>query len=599
MYLYIFTLLLFLKTYILRTFLFNDFSIETTILIELSSLLVFLLLIEVLAGKRSKVIAYLLFDILFTTMLIGIAGYKNIFGVVPTYHVLFQLNQLDTVKDSTKSVFNPILLLFYLDIIIIFSLLFFKRLPFNSKRKSFKKLLVTLVVVLSISTINIYRSYQTDIADPMLSFQQNGLVNNQVLASFDSRTVKAFDDLDQQELKAKIRDLKGLGNESNQNYFGAAKGKNLIMIQVESLQQFPINMKIGDQEITPNINSLIKNSFNFTNIFTQIGAGNTSDSEFIFNTSLYPNANQPSSSAYEGIDLPGLPKLLKQEGYKTLTFHANNLEFWNRDELYPSLGIEEIYDSAFFNSNDNIGIGASDEVLFNKSMDVLNAQKNPFYAQLITLTSHHPFKLPENKVMLEVPKQFDQGIAGDYLRSVHYTDKAIGEFIEELKANGLYENSMIVIFGDHFAPFSQEDFGVIEELTGRPYQFIDKFNIPFIIHAPGVTDGGKTFDQIGGQVDFMPTVANMLGIPLDDFVYFGQDLINQNNRNLVGLTYYMPKGTFINDDALVVPQTGYEDATIYDIKTEQPIVQKDLRQDYTNIRQLMKLSQWYVENKLK
>src|SRR5690606_23072706 len=120
-------------------------------------------------------------------------------------------------------------------------------------------------------------------------------------------------------------------DELNEELFGVAKGRNVFLISMESLQSFVINNKIFDQEVTPFLNELIKDSFYFENFYHQTGQGKTSDAEFIIDNSLYP---LPSGSVYfthAQNTYNATPSILSKYGYYNAVFHANDKSFWNRD----------------------------------------------------------------------------------------------------------------------------------------------------------------------------------------------------------------------------------------------------------------------------
>ena len=129
------------------------------------------------------------------------------------------------------------------------------------------------------------------------------------------------------------------------------------MIQLESVQNFVVGLEVAGQEVTPNLNDLVGESFYFDNVDQQIAKGNTSDAEFIANTSLYPTGILPMSQQTSGLDVPSLPKYLDPYGYESVTLHTNEAKFWDRDSMYPSLGFDRYYDKEYFGEEDVIHFG--------------------------------------------------------------------------------------------------------------------------------------------------------------------------------------------------------------------------------------------------
>jgi len=285
-----------------------------------------------------------------------------------------------------------------------------------------------------------------------------------------------------------------------------------------------------------------------------------------------------------------------------MTSHANAITFWNRNNLYEALGFDQYNDIEFFGQEDLIGIGPSDEVLYTKVMEKLNEMyenDEKFYAQFVTLSSHHPFKIPSTKEVIELPTGFDGSIVADYLKAVHYADFALGKFVQELKDTGIWEDTILVIYGDHFGlqstGIADTDFALLKELIGHDYHFLDQFNIPLIV-AIGDQSIGEKIDTVGGQLDILPTVANMLNLSLDDFVYFGQDLVNSTD-NLFGMRYYMPVGSFFNNEITFKPKEGFGDGEAYNINTYERLEDYSAyEEDYKRILELMRMSDTYVKS---
>lgn len=370
-----------------------------------------------------------------------------------------------------------------------------------------------------------------------------------------------------------------------------------------------INLKVEGQEITPTLNRLSKESFYFNNIYQQIGAGNTSDAEFLINTSLYPAGNKPSSKVYENKIIPSLPRLLNREGYYTSTFHADNVEYWNRIKLYPALGFDKYYEEEFFGKKDLVGFGPSDEVLYEKTLEELvhlNEKHGRIYSHVLSMTSHTPFELPKDKQLIKLSSMYQDTKIGNYLTATHYADYALGKFIDGLKQKGIWNDSIIAIYGDHSGyhpkPEDTKDKELIKKLLGHPYGLVDRFNIPLLIHIPG--DYKKEFTHVGGQIDIMPTITNLLGIELQDQIHFGQDLLNYPNQNLLGMRYYLPAGSYIDKDFLFVNRETVGRGQVFNMQSKTAVtnpssfyeVNSESEQKKETILKLLNLADYYLNN---
>jgi phosphoglycerol transferase MdoB-like AlkP superfamily enzyme len=232
-------------------------------------------------------------------------------------------------------------------------------------------------------------------------------------------------------------------------------------------------------------------------------------------------------------------------------------------------------------------------------MTNLQDKNKPFYAHFISMTSHHPYVIPSRKDVFKLPERFKGSIVGHYLRAISYNDMVLGKFIDQLKAEGLWDNSILAFYGDHFGMhptmFKGKDTELLNELVGHEYTKIDRFNVPFVITAPGITDKGQTFPQTAGQLDMMPTLANLLGVSLQDHVHFGQDLLN-SDKNLIGMRYYMPAGSFINEDVVYQPAKSFDDGEALKLNGANKVSQAPYKKDYDRILKLLGLSDAYLKS---
>ena len=361
-------------------------------------------------------------------------------------------------------------------------------------------------------------------------------------------------------------------------YFGAAKGKNLIIIQVESLENAVINKTINGQEITPNLNQLAKDGLYFDNYYTQIGPGNTADAEFSTMDSLYPLPDDVVFINYAKNQYHALPQLLVNNGYKTYSMHGDVPTFWNRSSIYPQLGYQKAYGLADFTVTRPVGEGPSDlgdEDLFSQSLPRLQSFKQPFMATLITMSLHTPFILPPDLQTLNIPSQTNlTETQWEYMQAAHYTDKAIGEFIDGLKKEGLYDKSVILIWGDHgsfqniYSALSPDNLNA-DAQTAQLYKNLNmgvvpgtswntnilpelqNSQVPMILSAPGTNLTG-TINTPASHLDIYPTITNLFGIATPKTV-LGQDLLN--TKTPVETHFELVSGGI---DAILTPNMAYQ-----------------------------------------
>lgn len=125
--------------------------------------------------------------------------------------------------------------------------------------------------------------------------------------------------------------------------FGKYSGSNIVVIQAEAFMNFVVGRSINGQEVTPNLNALIKENTYFSNYYHQTSQGRTSDADFASNGSLYPLVSGSVFVRYPDHQFDTLPAILKSKGYSTNAFHAYEGSFWNRQIMYKAMGYDHFY----------------------------------------------------------------------------------------------------------------------------------------------------------------------------------------------------------------------------------------------------------------
>nr|WP_239515347.1 LTA synthase family protein [Streptococcus suis] len=363
----------------------------------------------------------------------------------------------------------------------------------------------------------------------------------------------------------------------NDNYFGIAKGRNVIYLHLESLQQFVIDYKLNvngvEHEVTPFLNSLYHSSSTlaFSNFFNQVKAGKTSDAETMIETSLF-GLNQGSFMVqYGGSNTQqAAPYILSQNGgYTSAVFHGNAASFWNRNNTYKQWGYNYFFDQSYFSkatAENSFQYGLNDKIMFADSIQYLEHLQQPFYTKFITVSNHYPYttSLIGDEIGFPLANTDDETING-YFATANYLDASIKAFFDYLKATGLYENSVIVLYGDHYG-ISNSRNPDLAPLIGKDSQTWSDFDnammqrVPYMIVVPGMTNGG-IFDTYGGEIDALPTLEHLLGIKSDNYLQVGQDLLSSQHNQIVALrtagSFITPKYTSY-EGKIYYTETGLE-----------------------------------------
>lgn len=562
------------KVFYFRYELFNDLSIPGLVIESILWLLPYFVVL--LLFKKHPIPFMIIISLLSSILMLIITWYERYFLIVPSYFDLSQTGQAGSIVEILPYLYATSDVFYFLDtIVLIVALVLFRK----TETLSVKRVNIVMVSVLFLTTIIIQSmAFNKTIYDVSATSKKYGYMNTQITQSlqrnFKESEIVEVIDFDYE----KVIELKN--NEYvpdiEHKSFGLAKDRHLFVIQVESMQEFVVGHEINNQEITPNINQLLGESTEFTNVFQQIGAGNTSDSEWLLHTSLYPKGMEATVNFLNGKPIPSMVDYLNKATYRSMTFHADEIEYWNRDVLYPVLGFQEAYTDKEIPNEDVIGFGPSDAVLFDFVTEQVKekvAQNKLMYANIMSITSHTPFEMPAKDEFLTLPKEYEGTYVGNYLQSVRYTDEHIGRFIQELKDLGIYDESVIVVFGDHSGlhgrPMTPKDNELMESLLGHQYSLKDRFKLPFIVTVPGVFKNHTINTNLGGQIDMMPTLLNLLGIEIKTPI-IGQNLFHYKN-NLLGMRYYLPGGSFFNNENLYLAENARFPKRFYDLETMKRI----------------------------
>ncbi|GAA0489206.1 lipoteichoic acid synthase LtaS1 [Salinibacillus aidingensis] len=492
-----------------------------------------------------------------------------------TLATLMQTDNFGSLGGSILNLMAPYDILYLFDIVLLIFLYKKFKPNWTFERLQLRKPLLVLATGLVVFSVNL--SLAEDDRPQLLerTFDRNYLVKYLGMYNFILYDAAQNIENSTQRVLADSDDITEVQNytkakyaQPNEKLFGAAKGKNIIKIHLESFQSFLIDYKLHGEEVTPFLNSLVhdesKSFTYFDNFFHQTGQGKTADAELITDTSLYGLSNGSAFSTKADNTFQALPAILDQrQGYTSAVFHGDGKSFWNRDNMYKSLGVNEFYyDSYYDMSKENvINYGLKDKPFFEQSMPYLKNMEKPFYAHMMTLTHHHPYLIDEEDATIAPAETGDPSV-DRYFQTARYLDEALKQFFEDLKEAGLYEDSVIMIYGDHYG-ISENHNRAMKEITGEKitsFKSAQLQRVPFIIKVPGVEGQGINHEYTA-MTDVMPTLLHLLGIDAQDYILFGTDMFSKDHKEMVPFR----NGDFITD------KYSYVDGAFYNNKTGEKI----------------------------
>lgn len=541
--------------------------------------------------KEGKRISFLYtIDIILSIVLISDLMYYRYFKDIITVAALKNVKLLGGVSSSVASLIDYKDFLYLADVILLYPIVkYLKKNKNNRKIKKkhwLRKISVFIIIFLTGISLDAKSVLAVSKEQPtLLQSMSNRIYLTKMIGNLNFHAIDAYNFISTKVKNSKTlssdreNEIKSFLNNNNQQsgtYLkGSAEGKNLIMIQVEALQQFVINQKVNGQEITPNLNKWLNKSLYFDNYFYQVAGGNTSDAEFMSNNSLYPAESGAAYYTYSGNQYDSLAEALKDKNYSTAALHGYNEGFWNRNVMYKAESFDNFYGQHSYNIDEQVGLGLSDKSFLNQSVEKLQSFKQPFYSFIITLSSHFPYDDVKGYGNFDVG-QYEGTLMGNYLKGIHYTDAQLGMFLDKLDKAGLTQNSIIALYGDHFAIpkdnidelYKFENTSNVDDLGWFQYQ-----KVPLIIHFPG--DANKGVNHIyAGQMDLYPTLANLYNLPKN--YMFGKDMLNSSTGKVV-----FRNGSFTDGNVFYVSWTN----TYYDIKTGKVIAEteelKNKKEQYT------------------
>ncbi|CAI3354223.1 LTA synthase family protein [Enterococcus cecorum] len=548
-----------------------------------------LLLLSVGLYVRRKKPAYITMMVIYfimTALLFSNAVYYREFTDFITINTMLGAGKVASgLGESAIKLFRPYDILYWIDFILLVFALATKRIKMDETpvRARMAFAFSTLAVMIFSGNLFLAESDRPELLTR--TFSRDYLVKYLGINAFTAydgvqtyKTTQVRAQASATDMDEVAEYVKGHYAKPNDQYFGLAKGRNVIYIHLESTQQFLIDYKLKDEngvehEVMPFINSLYhsNSTFSFSNFFHQVKAGKTSDSETLFENSLF-GLNQGALFTQLGgkNTFEAAPNILKQtQGYTSAVFHGNSGTFWNRNETYKHLGYDYFFDASYYNvtEDNSFQYGLNDKPFFQQSVKYLEHLQQPFYTKFIAVSNHYPYsQLSGDETGFPLAQTKDETI-NSYFSTANYMDTAVHEFFDYLKQSGLYDNSIIILYGDHYG-ISNARNKELAQLLGKDRDTWSNFDnaqvqrVPYMIHIPGMTQG-KIIDTYGGQVDALPTLLHLLGVDTQNYIQLGQDLFSPDHKQLVAF----------RDGDFVTPNYTYYGGVLYDNKTGEEITE--------------------------
>ena len=507
--------------------------------------------------NKARFIVTIIVDLLYSILIFADNVYYTFSSSFLSVAQISNMQYGNEIMSAISTLLEVKELLYFMDIVLVIVLIITKKVKIVSKEKynvipRIIAICFGIVMLIVVDIIYIQKGSQTLYnKDQQMSettifgyhiFDVKNALNVKANTKYKtySQMKKAYNELKEEyDEKYSVEDY---------NLKGVLSGKNIIIVQLESVQEFVSNKRINGTEITPNLNKFLRENIEFQNMHMQ-SYSTTADSEHSTITSLYPVENGMAFSKYYTNIYDDIFKEFKKSGYYTSYMHGNYPYFWNRGNVYRRLTINDLaFKENFSNLSENINGDLSDELLYRQAVDKLKTFDKPFFSYIVAASSHTPFTLEglqdRNKITVDVGELKDTTF-GNYIEAVNYADYAFGIFIEELQKAHLYENTAILVFGDHngLSMNNSELVEFLKNINPRTDDIDIELNYTRVLcglKIPGIKK--QKISKTVNKLDIKPTLCYLCGIEdgfsLGTNMFGKKDFVCLNNERIIAKDYY-------------------------------------------------------------
>lgn len=306
---------------------------------------------------------------------------------------------------------------------------------------------------------------------------------------------------------------------------------NCVIIFAESLESWVIGLDFEGKEITPNLNRLVADSTAIyaPQVLTQVNAGRSIDAQLLILAGLMPLRSGVYSTLYPGNTYYTLPKASKEINHtRNYLITVDKTKTWNQRGVARAFGIDTILSYPDFEQTEAFGTRKTlgDRAFFRQCIDKIERGEiwpvgEKAFVQMVTYSGHFPFRLPEELKTITFSDTIPE-MMRDYMTDAHYTDAAIGSFIDYLRTRPDYDSTLVVITGDHEGlANNRRDLCASK---GGDVISKDEFTPLIILNAPAA----MTYDGVMGQIDIYPTILELLGLRDYKWHGLGQSILDQS-----------------------------------------------------------------------
>jgi hypothetical protein len=282
---------------------------------------------------------------------------------------------------------------------------------------------------------------------------------------------------------------------------GMAKGRNIIMVSLESTAAPYLGIYGAAPDPTPNLTALARNAVVFDNAYAVYPE--SIKGLYSVLCSGFP-AFDTTAEEYERVPCTSLAASLRDAGYRTGLFHSGRFSYLGMESVVEHRAFDTLEDAGAISGQRNSSFGVDEPSTVNRMLSWIDAspRDRPFFLTYLPIAGHHPYETPESGPF---PSTDD---FGRYRNALHDGDVSLGALVEGIRARGLDEDTVWIILGDH-----GEAFGQHQGNYGHTFfLYEENVRVPFVIAAPGRLHGQTHAPNVASLLDVSPTILDLTGV---------------------------------------------------------------------------------------
>ena len=318
-----------------------------------------------------------------------------------------------------------------------------------------------------------------------------------------------------------------LADDENLSRFkGAAKGRNVVLILLESTGAQYLRSYGAAEDPMPNLTRLASQAVLFENAYAVYPE--SIKGLFSVLCSRYP-AFDTEPGACARVRTPAIAEQLGAAGYRTGLFHSGRFLYLGMDEVIQQRGFQTLEDAGDIGGNHESSFGVDDETAVTRMLNWIDSMRRGegFFITYLPVAGHHPYDTPTHGPFL------GRDEIGRYRNALHYSDGVLDRFLDGLKKRGLFDKTLFLIFGDHGEAFGQHE----GNFGHTMFIYDENVHVPYLIVAPGLIERPIRVKRIVSLVDTAPTILDLLGLPVPR-EYQGASLLNSPSQMALFYTDY-------------------------------------------------------------